>query len=163
MGHAFWIILYILKIYCVRDCKVERREVTDSRKNCPQRIRYEVIVSFLYVSKSKKGAWLTNKPGRKYFVGVQEFYYLWTIEVLTYWNSYIICNVPRTAWRILWCTLPCMVNMIFHRPKVMVFLVGFMCGSRGDYPWTLYFTCSFLWCYFFVINCNNQLKWIRIL
>ena len=53
---------------------MERREVTDSGKNCPQKISYEISVSFLYVSKSK--VCMSNKQHRKYFVGVQEFYYL---------------------------------------------------------------------------------------
>jgi len=26
------------------------------------------------------------------------------------------------------------MNMIFHRPELMVFLEGFIRGSRGDYP-----------------------------
>jgi len=46
----------------VRDCKVERREVADSGKNCPQRIRYEISVCFLYVSKSK--GFMSNKQDR---------------------------------------------------------------------------------------------------
>jgi len=46
----------------VWDCKVERREVTHSGKNCLQRIRYEIILSFLYVSKSK--GCMTNRQGR---------------------------------------------------------------------------------------------------
>ena len=62
MGHVFWIILYVLKIYCVRDHEVERREVTDLGKSCPQRVRYEISVSFLYVSKSK--GCMTNKQDR---------------------------------------------------------------------------------------------------
>jgi len=46
----------------MRDFKVERREVTDSGKNCPQRIRYEIIVSFLFVCKTK--GCMTNKQER---------------------------------------------------------------------------------------------------